>query len=132
MQASSDAEPFNPYTATPGDQPALEIRVGIGGGADVRVVNETVLPGLAPTDLTTHLVTLLPCSSLAPHYHPTADEMQWVMEGERAPFFLLPASLPLGERRVRVLIALNGLHGTAPDGPSLLTPARRQFAAFGY
>ncbi len=52
------------------------------GNASVRAIDASVMPGFASTGLSTHLVKLGPCSSLAPHYHPTADEMQTVLEGE--------------------------------------------------
>ena len=85
-QAENDTSATtNPYTTNLSNrQPIVEAQVGIGS-ASVRVVDSSVMAGLASTGLSTHLVKLGPCSSLAPHYHPTADEMQLVLEGEPQP-----------------------------------------------
>ncbi|PRW59125.1 cupin [Chlorella sorokiniana] len=81
-QAESDsAAASNPFTANLENRtPIVEAQVGIGN-ASVRVVDSSVMSGLSSTGLSTHLVKLGPCSSLAPHYHPTADEMQLVVQG---------------------------------------------------
>lgn len=58
-----------------------DVALGIGGVA-VRVLTEEVMPGLQGTGMSTHQVTMGPCTSLAPHYHPSADELQYVVEGK--------------------------------------------------
>ena len=115
---SAAASTSNPYTTNLDDrQPAVEASVGIGGIA-VRAVDKTIMPGLSSPNLSTHLVKLGACTSLAPHYHPTADELQYVLQGKRArcarraaqpgapPPPLLPAA---------------GVCATAPQGRRALT-----------
>lgn len=77
------ASTSNPYTTNLNDrQPVADASVGIGSVV-VRAVDSTVMPGLKAPNLSTHLVKLGACTSLAPHYHPTADELQYVLQGKR-------------------------------------------------
>lgn len=86
LQAADDSatNATNPYTTNLSNRTAV-VEAPIGSGtAIVRAIDSTVLPGLASSGLSIHQVTLPACTGLAPHYHPTADELQYVLTGELA------------------------------------------------
>lgn len=77
----------NPYAADlDGSKPYVDTGLGVGG-ASVRALNGDSVAALDATGepTMTHLVTLGPCTGVAAHIHGTADELQYVLEGEPGP-----------------------------------------------